>query len=134
MQVMHVGDSRDFAQRAAERLDVDIRRRALEQDADGLPWQRPGSRHDEEFNARRHQRIGVAPSGRPDHHRREDHAHRTDQIRQDLEVRTLDVEALVGARRQDLDTNDSARLPVMTSATKNPPVSAIAMASLRWRG
>jgi hypothetical protein len=100
VQVVHGGHAGQLAQLFPDRRDVDLARRALEQDVRRLPQDPDAARQDEDGDRRGEDRVEAVPAGA----RHDDGAHddreRGDRVGRDLEVRGAHAEAVAAARPQ----------------------------------
>src|SRR2546425_1993584 len=65
----HAGHAQD---RGLDLPEVEMGRRALEQNVDGLPHEPPRAGHDDESDRERRERVGDGPARRDDDERRDD--------------------------------------------------------------
>ena len=85
--------------RLAQRREVHLARRPLEQHVHGLAQERPRAGQDEERDRDRDERVHPEPAGGGDHRRARDHADGGQRVGQDLVVGAPHVEARLASRR-----------------------------------
>ena len=100
MQVVHVDDARERQQLAADRVEVDVRGRDLQQHAERARRQPPRTREDPDADHRGDDRVDRCPAGGRDHDRGHDHADRAGGVGHRVDVGAAHREAVLRAVAQ----------------------------------
>ncbi len=106
VEVVYLGDTLEGADPSLESVDVHPLGGRLDEDAQGLAHKVPGPGQDEQADCHTDDRVDPVPAREVQQDRTEDHTDRPDEVSEDLEACALEVDRLLGAGRQQAETDD----------------------------